>query len=207
MTKTKKLLFYIGFQIFAIILLVVTYLSIQSKENAPQYDPVNIILAKQQIDKAKEIRKTIEHLSSLPAELRNQEVLELILKISDWKEAQGNIQQEIELGNYKPKTKEFLRTHLKHASNYLNHIDLSTRLIIQKSASHTVVNSFLDVVNQNESGYINEMQDVTNHLRDIDTKARHAADLKEQIVFFLALALVLINIIILVSPLKKHILD
>ena len=75
MTRTKKLLFYIAFQVFAIIFLIISYLSIQKKENVVQYDPVSIVLANQQIARVGEIQSGIELISLMKDKNKTHNVL------------------------------------------------------------------------------------------------------------------------------------
>lgn len=207
MTRTKKLLFYIAFQVFAIILLVISYLSIQNKESVVQYDPVSIVLANQQISRVGEIQAGIELISYMKDKNKTHNVLELVFKISDWQKGHMDLIREIEGSEMGETSKKNLIDEMRHAYNYLNRIELSTRIIIQKPDAPNVVKSLKEVVAQNEAGYVSEMKDVIHFLKKHDLHDRKIADIKEQVVFFLALALVVLNIIVLITPLRRYILD
>jgi hypothetical protein len=207
MTRTKKLLFYIAFQVFAIIFLVISYLSIQNKENVVQYDPVSIVLANQQIARVGEIQAGIELISLMKDKNKTHNVLELVFKISDWEKGHMDLIREIENSEMGETSKKNLIGEMRHAYNYLNRIELSTRIIIQKPDAPNVVKSLKEVVAQNEAGYVSEMKDVIHFLKKHDEHDRNIADIKEQIVFFLALSLVVLNVIVLVTPLRRYILD
>ncbi|MFQ3575229.1 MAG: hypothetical protein SNJ77_02220 [Cytophagales bacterium] len=187
------------------LILVVSYLNVQKKDMYYLHHPDIIKLCEDQLVMADDIAESILNVLVYTGSRKDNEVSEVIHKMSIWKERQKDLAEAIKESEVDDEHKKLITEAFRNSNTFINNMNVSFQIVIQKSDVSGLSKHFHDLILKNENNYVLNVKKVIDIYRQIDESMVSSSKTKERLVFAFAIMLVLINLVILLSPIRKNI--
>jgi hypothetical protein len=206
MPKGRFLSTYISVQFFIVLILVVSYLNIQKKDMYYLHNPNIIKLCEEQITISEEVFNGLLNILIFTGSRKGNEIAEVMNKMNIWKEKQNDLAEAIKESDVDNDKKIIISDAFRRSNNSISNTSVTFQVIVQKSDVSNLSKSFHDLILKNKSVYINNIKKIIETYRLIDELLVKSARTKERIVFAFAILLVMVNIVILLSPIRRYII-
>ncbi len=207
MTRTKILPLYVAAQLFIVLILVVSFLNIRNKDESFVQNPEIVGLCEEQTMRADHISESILRIVVYKGSRKDNEVAEMVSKMSVWQEEQKKLAEYIKNSDLEEDKKELVVDAFRNSNKHMNKMSISSQVIIQKSDISTLSNHFHNLIIKNENAYNDAVKIIIKIYKNNDTELLASHRTKEQMVFSFSILLVILNVVILATPARKFIFN